>query len=58
MPGCAGDYLNPIPGWVEKGLTCEDCAWLDACKEYYEERVRGKFSPLNEAEIVTSKTVE
>ena len=34
MPGCAGS-LEPVEGWVRKGLTCEDCAWETYCLEYF-----------------------
>lgn len=32
MPGCAGEYLNPILEWILEGKTCSDCAWVTFCK--------------------------
>lgn len=32
MPGCAGEYLNPIVEWILEGKTCSDCAWETFCE--------------------------
>jgi hypothetical protein len=46
MPGCAGDYENPIIEWVWKGLTCKDCAWETMCKETMVETSRIKVDDM------------
>ncbi len=30
MPGCLGDFGNPIEGWP---LTCEQCFWRELCRD-------------------------
>ena len=58
MPGCAGDYLNPIPEWVEKGLFCMDCAWVEACRAYYMDARKGRESPVAETEAIRTGVIE
>jgi len=31
MPGCLGDFGNPIEGWLQEGMTCEKCFWRAIC---------------------------
>lgn len=46
MPGCAGDYENPILEWIMKGLSCQDCAWENMCIEYYKENNRKRVHDI------------
>ena len=44
MPGCAGDYMNPILEWILKGYSCNDCAWNNICKEFTDENEGKRIS--------------
>ena len=42
MPGCAG-MKQPISEWLERGLTCDECAWEAYCLEYAKENLEANL---------------
>ena len=57
MPGCSGRYNEPIDVWIEKGLTCVECAWEQYCKEYYDEKNVRRIVPSPEIDIREENTI-